>query len=104
MFINVAFVTQNWNNIAPNVYMSTIVLLSSVLFAKKSTLSISVCFHKIYLVMAFCTFGRFEIPTITPNRLKNENNDTLKLLGHNCNHLQQSVKQKMSLSIIGVLS
>ena len=36
IFINVAVVTQNWNNIAPNVYVPTIALIFSIWFKKES--------------------------------------------------------------------
>ena len=45
--------------------------------------------------MTCCTFGRFEIRTLTPNRFKNETNDTLTLLGHNYNHQRGFLKQKI---------
>ena len=48
---------------------------------KKSELSISAHLHKNFLIATCCTFGRFEIQTLTPNRFKNQTNDTLKLLG-----------------------
>ena len=94
-FINVAVARQNWNNIGPNIYVYTVALLYSVWFTKKSALSISVRFHKNSLIVPCCIFGRFEIQTLTPNRFKNETNDTLKLLGHSFNHLQGFVKQKV---------
>ena len=80
-FINVEVVTQNWNNIGSNVYVSTAALLFTFLITKKSGLSISVHFHKNSLIVTCCTFRRFEIQTLTPNRFKNQTNDTLKLLG-----------------------
>ena len=91
-FNNVAAAMQNWD-IGSNVYVLTVALLSSVWFTKKPALSITVCFHKDFLVMACCTFGRVEIQPLTPNRFKNQTNDTLKLLAHNCNHQQGFVKQ-----------
>ena len=93
-FINVEVVTQNWNNIGSNVYVSTAALLFTFLITKKSGLSISVHFHKNSLIVTCCTFGRFEIRTLRPNGFKNQANDTLKLLGHNYNHLQEFFKQK----------
>ena len=80
-FINVAIVTQNWNNIGSNVYVSTAALLPTLLITKKSGLSIPAHFHKNSLIVTCCTFRRFKIQTLTPNRLKNQTNDTLKLLG-----------------------
>ena len=62
---------------------------------KKSGLSISAHFHKNSLTVTCCTFGRFEIRTLTPNRFKNETNDTLTLLGHNYNHQRGFLKQKI---------
>ena len=61
--------------------MSTAALLPTFLITKKSGLSISTYFHKNSLIVTCCTFGRFEIRTLTPSRLKNQTNDTLKLLG-----------------------
>ena len=61
---------------------------------KKSGLSISAHFHKNSLIVTCCTFGRFEIRTLTPNRFKNQTNDTLTLLGHNYNHQRGFLKQK----------
>ena len=54
MFINVAVVTQNWNNTAPNVYVSTTALISSIWFTKNSAFSMSVHFHKNSLIVALC--------------------------------------------------
>ena len=42
-----------------------------------------------------CFFCRFEIQTLTPNRFKNETNDTLTLLAHNYNHQLGFLKQKI---------
>ena len=94
-FINVAVVTQNWNNIVSNVYVSTAAPFSTFLITRNSGLSISAHFHKNSLIETCCTFCRFEIRTLTPNRLKNQTNDTLKLLGHNCNHERGLLKQKV---------
>ena len=102
-FINIAIFTQNWNNIVSNVYVSTAALLPTFLITKKSGLSISAHFHKNSLIVTCCTFGRFEIRTLTPNRFKNQTNDTLKLLGHNYNHQRRFLKQKLLLSIVAVL-
>ena len=88
-------VTQNWNNIGSNVYVSTAALLPTFLITKKSGLSISAHFYKNSLIVICCTFGRFEIQTLTPNRFKNQTNDTLKLLGHNYNHQRGFLKQKI---------
>ena len=51
-------------------------------------------FHKNSLIVACCTFGKLEIRTLTPNRSKNQTNDTLKLLDCHCNNKQGLVKQK----------
>ena len=80
-FINVAIVTQNWNNIWSNVNVSTAALLPTFLTTKNSRLSISAHFHKNSQIVTCCTFGRFEIRTLTQNRFKNQTNGTLKLLG-----------------------
>ena len=103
IFINVAIVTQNWSNIGSNVYVSLATLLSSAWFIKKPAFSISARFLKNFLIVICCTFGRFEIRTLRPCGFKNQANDTLKLLGHNYNHLQV-LNKKMLLSIIVVLS
>ena len=94
-FIYVAIVTQNWNNIESNVYVSTAALLPIFLITKKSGLSISAHFYKNSLIVTCCTFGRFEIRTLTPNRLKNQTNDTLEPLGHNYNHQREFLKLKI---------
>ena len=62
---------------------------------KKSALSISAPFHKKSLIVTCCTFGRFKIRTLTPNRFKCQTNDTLTLLGHNYNHQRRFLKQKI---------
>ena len=76
-----AIVTQNWNNIGSNVYVSTAALLPTFLITKKSGLSISVHFHKNSLIVTCCILVRFNIRTLTPYRIKNQTNDTLALLG-----------------------
>ena len=48
-----------------------------------------------YLIVTCCIFGRLETRTLTPNRFKNQTNDTLKLLGHNYNHQPGFFKQKI---------
>ena len=63
---------------------------------KKSRLSISAHFHKNSLTVTCCTFGRFEIRTLTPNRFKNQTNDTLTLLGHNYNHQRSFLKKRIA--------
>ena len=91
----IAIVTQNWNNVVSNVYVSTAALLPTFLLTKKSGLSISAHFHKNSLIVTCSTFGRFKIRHLTPNRFKNQTNDTLKLLGHNYNHQRGFLKQKI---------
>ena len=86
---------QNWNNIESNVYVSTAALLPTFLITKKSGLSISAHFHKNFLIVTCRTFGRFKIRTLTPNRLKNQTNDTLTLLGHNYNHQRSFLKKRI---------
>ena len=66
-----------------------------LLSTKKPGLSISVHFHKNFLILTCCTLIRLKIRTLTPNRLKNQTNDMLKLLGHNYNHQRGSLKQKI---------
>ena len=90
-----AVVKQIWNNMGSNEYVYKAVLLSTVWFTKKSALSISARFDKYSLIVACCAFGRFQIQTLTTNRFKNQTNEKLKLLDHNCNHLQGFVKQKI---------
>ena len=70
------------------------VLLQSFYFTQKLVLFYEGAFHENSLSMACDTFCKLEIRTLTPNRFKNQSSDTLKLLGHNCNHQQQFVKQK----------
>ena len=84
-FINVTVVTQNWNNIESKV--STVALLLA--------LSISVNSHKNSLLVAYCNFSRLKIGTLTSRRFKNQTNDIFKLLGHNCNHQQVFLEQKI---------
>ena len=93
-FINVEVVTQNWNNIGSNVYVSTAALLFTFQ-TKKSQGFMSVHFYKNSLILTCCTFGRFKIRTLTPNRLKKQTNDTLKLLDHNYSHQRGFLKQKI---------
>ena len=69
--------------------------ITHLFITKKSGLSISAHFYKNSLIVICCTFGRFEIRTLTPNRFKNETNDTLTLLGHNYNHQRGFLKQKI---------
>ena len=52
-------------------------------------------FHKNFLSVASYFFGKLEIRTLTPNRFKNQTNDSLKLLGHNSKHQQRFFKQKI---------
>ena len=42
-------------------------------------------FQENSLIVACCSFGKLEIKTLAPNRLKNQTNDTLRLLDHNSN-------------------
>ena len=51
-FINVTVVTPYWDSNGWNVYVSTVVLLSTFLTTKKLALSISVGFHKNSLIVA----------------------------------------------------
>ena len=62
---------------------------------KKMALSISEGFHKNSLIVTCFSFGRFKFRTLTPSRFKNQTNETFKLLGHNCNHQQGFLKQKV---------
>ena len=63
-------------------YASTIVLSESFYFANKLVLSSTRYSHKNSLTVASCIFGKLEIRALTPNRFKNQTNDTLELL-HN---------------------
>ena len=56
------------------------------------------------LIMNCCNFGNLEIRTLKPNRYKNQSNDTLKLIGHNCHVNKDLLNKKLSLSIIMLLS
>ena len=56
-----------------------------LLIANKLLLSSASVFHKNSLILACCSLGKLEIKTLTPNRLKNQTNDTLKLLDNICN-------------------
>ena len=73
-------------------YVSTVALLLNFYFTQKLALFPIGGFPKKFLIVTCCTLGRFEIQTLTPKRLKY---DTFKLLCHNCNHQQGSVKQKI---------
>ena len=75
--------------------MSTAALLSTFLITKSSRLSISSLFLKNSLILSCCTFGRFEIQSLTPNTFKNQANDTLTLLAHNYNHQRGYPKPKI---------
>ena len=81
-------------------YASPIVLIERFYLANKLVLSSARVFHKNFLIVACCIFGKLEISTLTPHRFKNETNDTLKLLYLNYNHQQRFLKQKMLLSIM----
>ena len=63
-----------------------------LMLPNKLVLSSARFFHKDSLLVACCSFGKLEIRTLTPNRLKNQTNDTLKLVDCNCNHQQRFVK------------
>ena len=76
-------------------YASTIVLFESFYFINKLVLSSARVFQKISLILACFIFGKLEIRTLTPNRSKNQTNDTLKLLDRNPDHQKGFVKQKM---------
>ena len=76
-------------------YVSAVVLLQIVYLTQKLALFSIGDFHKIFLVVKCCTLGRFEIWTLTPNRLKYQASDTFKLLYHKWNHQQGFVTQKI---------
>ena len=61
-------------------YESTEVLLQSFYFTQKFALLSIGDFHKHFLIVTCCTLGRFEFRTLTPNRLKYQTGDILKLL------------------------
>ena len=52
-------------------------------------------FHKNSLILAWYTFRYIKIRTLIPNKFKNRTNDKFKLLGHNRNHQQGRLKQKI---------
>ena len=101
-FINVAIVTQNWNNIRSNVCVSTGALLPTFLITKKSELSISAYFHKYSLIVACCMFGRFEIRTLTPNRFKNQTKTHWNYLATITIINEVFLNKKLSFSIVAV--
>ena len=76
-------------------YEFTIVLLQSFCFPQKFALSCTGTFYKNSLIVTCCTFCRFEIPNLTPNRFKNETNGTLTLIAYNCNLQQGFLKQQI---------
>ena len=75
-------VAENWQDIGPNDCVSTLALLQSFHFTQHLALSSKEVFHKNPLIVTCCTFGKLEIRTLTPNRLKNQASNTLKLLDH----------------------
>ena len=79
--MNVPF-KKNITDSRKSKYAFTIILLGFY-FANKLLLSSAGAFHKNSLIVPCCIFGKLEIRTLTPNRFKNQTNDTLKLL--NCN-------------------
>ena len=79
--------------------MSKIAPIKSFYLAQKLVLSSGGVFHENSLIVACCIFGRFEVRTLTPDRSKDQTKDTLKLLGHNFNHLQGFDKQKKCHSL-----
>ena len=83
--------------------MPTTVLLCFY-FAQKLVLSFTEVFHKNSLIAVCCTFRKFEIQTLTPNRLKNQINDTLQLLATISTIYKGLLNKKMLLSINVVLS
>ena len=50
--------------------------------------------HKNSLIVACCTFSKFTIRTLTPNKFKNQTNETFKLPHHNSNHHQGFAEPK----------
>ena len=68
--INVAVVTQNWNNTGSNVDVFTLALSFSIWVTKKSALSIAMIFHKNLLIVAWYTFHSIKIRTLTLSNSK----------------------------------
>ena len=96
--MNVPF-KKNITDSTKSKYAFTIVLLGFY-SANKLLLSSAGAFHKNSLIVPCCIFGKLEIRNLTPNRFKNQPNDTLKLLNCNSNHQQGFVIQKMLFSIM----
>ena len=103
-FINLTVITRYWDSNGWNVYVSTVVVLSTFLTAKELALSISVGFHKNSLIVACCTIGKFKSRILTPSRFKNQTNG-------NSNHVatietinKVFLNKKLLLSIIAVLT
>ena len=93
-----------WDNIGSNVYVSTATLLLTFLITKKSGLSSSAHFYKNSLIVPCCTFGRFEIRTLTSNRLKNQTNDSWNYLATITIINEGFLNKNLWLSIAAVLT
>ena len=72
-------VAENWQDIGSNDWVSTLALFQSFHFTQHLTLSSKEGFHKNTLTVTCCTFGKLEIRTLTPTRLKNQATNILKL-------------------------
>ena len=97
-------VAENWQDIGPNDCVSTLGLLQSFHFTQHLTLSSKEVFHKKPLTVTCCTFGKLEIRTLTPTRLKNQAINILKLLVHDFSYQQVFFLKKLMPSIAAVLS
>ena len=75
--------------------MFRIVLLQRFYLTKNLSSFLKVFFHKNSLIVTCYTLAKVEIRTSTQNRFKNQTIDSLKLLGHNCNHQEGFVKEKI---------
>ena len=97
-------VAENWQDIGSNDCVSTLALFQSFHFTQHLTLSSKEGFHKNTLTVTCCTFSKLEIRTLTPNRLKNQASNILKLLDHDFSYQQVFFFKKMMPSIVAVLS
>ena len=93
-------VAENWQDIGSNDCVSTLALFQSFHFTQHLTLSSK----EGDLTVTCCTFGKLEIRTLTPTRLKNQATNILKLLVHDFSYQQVFFFKKLMPSIVAVLS
>ena len=75
-------------------YVFTVVLLSTFLTIKNWLFYLS-GFSQKFPNCGLLYFWQFKFRTLTPSRFNNQTNDRLKPLGHNWNHQQGFLKQKI---------